>query len=117
MLVGCIFLCLTYSFPKAIPCDAHVISWAIGYEWVWKGASAHDVRAVLEAIIPKLCWDDFNETYGALGQLFSSKNLEGPICCVIERSFPDCSARLSSMLEIYRNKGRQGNKGRRQASK
>jgi hypothetical protein len=70
---------------QCIPTDTHVEQGSKLFQWVPEWATVKEAQTILEAIIPKIMWEDFNEVYGSLAQLFRKKEHHTKILQVLER--------------------------------
>ena len=55
--------------------DTHVIASAIAFGLAPEGATQEQVQEILEAVIPRVYFYDYNEVYGSFGQMFKIPEL------------------------------------------
>jgi hypothetical protein len=96
--------------------DVHVIEGSTAFGWVPEGASQAEVKAILEALFPRLLWSDFNEIFGGLGQLMGKKENELQIKQVLEQAPFNTAVSANMTAWMERRKLKSRNKKRQTSS-
>ena len=98
---------------EGIPVDVHVKRFSQGMGYVPSDTNDQEViQAILEGIFPSLFWEDFNEVYGCLGQVFGKKSTHSIVRRVACRTkFSSIRERLLLLLAEYakRSKTKRSN--------
>jgi endonuclease III len=96
-----------FGVVGGIPCDLHVIKFSVAMGFVSPNMTDNEVvRVCLEGWVPYVFWEEFNEVYGCLGQLFRQKAVTDTIRRAVSKpQFSLVRERVLRILSDYsRNK-------------